>query len=99
MQILTQDRKHLINIERLLEIEFTENRGSDEEINIIKSISLRGRTTNYPINLGTYRNIEKAQEILKEIMEKYEHSELLKCNEVFRNDINFNFIYKMPLEE
>lgn len=51
--------------------------------------------------LGIYKNKERAKEVLKEIQERYEHMQYLKCfnrlNDLYEVGIK-DFAYEMPKE-
>ncbi|MBR3133366.1 MAG: hypothetical protein IKG42_04805 [Clostridia bacterium] len=85
MKILTQDKECLINMELLEKIYVSENHGDGEQINVIKSVSLRGSFTNYGINLGTYETKERAMEILNDI----QNTIALK----YMSDLNFSAVF------
>ena len=83
--IRSQDRKRLIKCEKLITVEFTER--TECEI------------WNDTVKLGTYKNIERALEVLDEIQRhitKHNETVVIRiCNEDF---IKQNPVYEMPKE-
>lgn len=50
--------------------------------------------------MGYYKTVERAKEVLKDIIYQYEHCEALKCNKhlEMQDIMKKDFTYEMPLE-
>lgn len=89
MIIITQD-KNIAIFDKLVEIYKT---SGDEKIIKIEAEKINDGY----INLGEYDTEERADEILEEIIEQYEHEEDCKCDRSYLATLD-NFTYKMPKE-
>lgn len=86
MMIVSQE-KHLLNYDNVIEI--CKTFGNEKDVSIIAT------TINDDIVLGEYDTEERADEVLEEIVEQYEHEEDCKCDRSYLATLD-NFTYRMP---
>lgn len=87
MIIITQD-KNIAIFDKLVEIYKT---SGDEKIIKIEAEKINDGY----INLGEYDTEERADEVLEEIIEQYEHEKDCKCDRGYLQTLD-NFTYRMP---
>ena len=88
--IIVNQEKHLLNYDNVIEI--CKTFGNEKDVSIIATT-----INNDDIVLGEYDTEERADEILEEIIEQYEHEEDCKCDRSYLATLD-NFTYKMPKE-
>lgn len=86
MMIVSQE-KHLLNYDNVIEI--CKTFGNEKDVSIIAT------TINDDIVLGEYDTEERADEVLEEIVEQYEHEEDCECDRSYLATLD-NFTYRMP---
>ena len=87
MTIVSQE-KHLLNYDNVIEI--CKTFGNEKNVSIIATT-----INNDNIVLGEYDTKERADEVLEEIIEKYEHVKDCECDRIYFNTLD-NFTYRMP---
>lgn len=88
--IIVNQEKHLLNYNNVIEI--CKTFGNEKDVSIIATT-----INNDDIVLGEYDTEERADEILEEIIEQYEHEEDCKCDRSYLATLD-NFTYRMPKE-
>ena len=88
--IIVNQEKHLLNYDNVIEI--CKTFGNEKDVSIIATT-----INNDDIVLGEYDTEERADEILEEIIEQYEHEEDCKCDKSYLATLD-NFTYRMPKE-
>ena len=88
--IIVNQEKHLLNYDNVIEI--CKTFGNEKDVSIIATT-----INNDDIVLGEYDTEERADEILEEIIEQYEHEEDCKCDRSYLATLD-NFTYRMPKE-
>ena len=83
MNLMSQNREKIINMNSLCEIEIGKVYGVNDEINIVKQYIISGKNSNLTTELGIYKTLDRAQEILNDIYAKLSENKL---------------VYKMPKE-
>ena len=88
MLILSQDQSFILNFDNIESIEignFEENRG--------RGIIYARLTSDYFYTIGEYNTIERAKEVLQEIIKNYKINDLIQSDSVtIRNKV----VYEMP---
>ena len=88
MLILSQDKSFILNYDNIESIEignFEENRG--------RGIIYARLTSDYFYTIGEYNTIERAKEVLQEIIKNYKINDLIQSDSVtIRNKV----VYEMP---
>lgn len=87
MIIVSQD-KRILNYNNVIDIDKTF--GNEKNVSIIATT-----INNDDIVLGEYATEERANEVLDEIAEKYEHEKECKCDRSYLETLD-NFTYRMP---
>lgn len=88
MLILSQDQSFILNFDNIESIEignFEENRG--------RGIIYARLTSDYFYTIGEYNTIERAKEVLQEIIEAYKENRVVIIDNVKAEN---KVIYKMP---
>ena len=88
MLILSQDQSFILNFDNIESIEignFEENRG--------RGIIYARLTSDYFYTIGEYNTIERAKEVLQEIIEKYKESGIVKIDNLQAEN---KIVYEMP---
>ena len=88
--IIVNKENHILNFDNVVDIDKTF--GNEKDVSIIATT-----VNNDSICLGEYDTEERADEILEEIIEKYEHVKDCECDRIYFNTLE-NFTYKMPKE-
>lgn len=88
--IIVNQEKHLLNYDNVIEI--CKTFGNEKDVSIIATT-----INNDDIVLGEYDTEERADEVLEEIVEQYEHEEDCKCDRSYLATLD-NFTYRMPKE-
>ena len=88
--IIVNQEKRILNYDNIVDIDKTF--GNEKDVSIIATT-----INNNDIVLGEYDTEERADEILEEIIEQYEHEEDCKCDRSYLATLD-NFTYKMPKE-
>lgn len=86
--IIVSQEKRILNYDNVVDIDKTF--GNEKNISIIATT-----INNDDIVLGEYDSDERADEILEEIIEQYEHEEDCKCDRSYLATLD-NFTYRMP---
>lgn len=94
MLILSQDRRTIVNLDKLKTIELAREKN-------FKSIIVFRETSEVEtgvcgLYIGEYNTEERAKEILQEIMGKYEFSCRIKYGGTTMLGLDNYFLYKMP---
>lgn len=95
MIIVSQDKNSIINFNRTQKIWIDDN--VLDKTNTTFEICADGET------LGEYATEERAKEVLKEIIEQYEHEKTCECDRSHLTTYvigieGYDFIYEMPRE-
>lgn len=88
MLILSQDKSFILNFDNIESIEignFEENRG--------RGIIYARLTSDYFYTIGEYNTIERAKEVLQEIIEHYKINDWIQSDSV---TIKNKVVYEMP---
>lgn len=85
MIIVSQNKKSIYNFDNIKSIDIVEN-----EIYITDDILM-----DEGAKIGEYATEERANEVLDEIAEKYEHEKECKCDRSYLETLD-NFTYRMP---
>ena len=88
MLILSQDQSFILNFDNIESIEignFEENRG--------RGIIYARLTSDYFYTIGEYNTIERAKEVLQEIIEAYKESRVVIIDDVKAEN---KVVYEMP---
>lgn len=88
--IIVNQEKHLLNYDNVIEI--CKTFGNEKDVSIIATT-----INNDDIVLGEYDTEERADEVLEEIVEQYEHEKDCKCDRGYLATLD-NFTYRMPRE-
>ena len=88
--IIVNQEKRILNYDNIVDIDKTF--GNEKDVSIIATT-----INNNDIVLGEYDTEERADEVLEEIVEQYEHEEDCKCDRSYLATLD-NFTYKMPKE-
>lgn len=86
--IIVNQEKRILNYDNVVDIDKT--LGNEKDISIIATT-----TNDDAIVLGEYDTEERADEILEEIIEQYEHEKDCKCDGGYLQTLD-NFTYRMP---
>lgn len=86
--IIVNQEKRILNYDNVVDIDKT--LGNEKDISIIATT-----TNDDAIVLGEYDTEERADEILEEIIEQYEHEKDCKCDRGYLQTLD-NFTYRMP---
>ena len=86
--IIVNQEKRILNYDNVVDIDKT--LGNEKDISIIATT-----TNDDAIVLGEYDTEERADEILEEIKEEYEHEKHCKCEGGYLQTLD-NFTYRMP---
>lgn len=86
--IIVNQEKRILNYDNVVDIDKTF--GNEKDISIIATT-----TNDDAIVLGEYDTEERADEILEEIIEQYEHEKDCKCDRGYLQTLD-NFTYRMP---
>lgn len=87
MLILSQDQSFILNFDNIESIEignFEENRG--------RGIIYARLTSNYFYTIGEYNTIERAKEVLQDIIEKYKEENYAMIESMAKAQL----VYEMP---
>lgn len=88
MIIVSQNKISVINFDNVTTIEV--NKYNDKKY-VIKAYLASARM----IDLAIYETEERADEVLEEIIEQYEHEKDCKCDRGYLQTLD-NFTYRMP---
>lgn len=88
--IIVNQEKRILNYDNVVDIDKTF--GNEKDISIIATT-----TNDDAIVLGEYDTEERADEVLEEIIEQYEHEKDCKCDRGYLQILD-NFTYRMPKE-
>lgn len=86
--IIVNQEKRILNYDNVVDIDKTF--GNEKDISIIATT-----TNDDAIVLGKYDTEERADEVLEEIIEQYEHEKDCKCDRGYLQTLD-NFTYRMP---
>lgn len=100
MLIVSQNKEKIVNIDNCVDIFLGKEYGQDEEIDIVKYVSIAYKGPYRGGLLGYYKTEERAKEVLQEIVQAYVDSKKSKeAQKVFGYSvIPSNTYYEMPEE-
>lgn len=91
MLIVSQNKEKIVNIDNCVDIFLGKEYGQDEEIDIVKYVSIAYKGPYRGGLLGYYKTEERAKEVLEEIVDTYKFN---RCYAVKQKQA----VYEMPEE-
>lgn len=91
MLIVSQNKEKIVNIDNCVDIFLGKEYGQDEEIDIVKYVSIAYKGPYRGGLLGYYKTEERAKEVLEEIVDTYKFN---RCYAVGQKQA----VYEMPEE-
>lgn len=94
MIIINQSKSELINFDNVLNISL-----DDGDVGVDIYAGMKAPDDNYRY-LGNYKDKERANKVLLEIINAYEHAECMKSekNLQYGRFMTYDFVYEMPKE-
>lgn len=97
MLIVSQNKEKIVNIDNCVDILLGKEYGQDEEIDMVKYVSIAYKGPYRGGLLGYYKTEERAKEVLQEIVQAYKDCNYYSLSETGKGFVENDF-YQMPKE-